>query len=231
MLKFCLVENPMAKDEKNFVAVVSSIKTVGLEELLQDMVDEGTGLTRPQALAYFEKMTQLTKRYLEKGFFVTTPLFRYRTSITGTFDTKLDFFDATKHTLKISSTAGPRIRQLSTVPPLTKVSVSKTSPEIIMFTDSITDECNSIATPGEMAMIEGTNLKFDKKDLKQGIFFVPVADPTTEYRASGYSGIKPSVFHLRVPELEEGDYKVVIRANTPNDKEMVDGTLDAVISI
>mgnify|MGYP000867925226 CR=1 FL=1 len=229
MLKYCLIDNRMSKDGKNCVAIVSSAKTVDLDELLDDIVAEGTGLTRPQALAYFEKMTQLILRYLGKGYFVTTPLFRFRSSIPGVFIDKLDFFDPTRHKIKVSASAGTRVQYLNAFIDPVKVSASKTSPVILQFIDSATDEINTSGIPGGTARVLGTNLRFDKTDPKQGIFFVSVADPAVEYRASIYSGIRPSEIHVTIPELEPGEYTVMIRCMTPNNKEMVTGTLDAVI--
>ena len=229
MLKYCLIENPLAKDEKNFIALVRSSKTIDLDQFLNDMVDEGTGLTRPQALAYFEKITQLTIKYLQQGYFVTTPLFRYRASIPGVFNSKNDYFDSSKHVVKVTSTAGARIRNLSSITNPSKVLVSKTSSEIFYFIDSATDEINLTGVSGGTAKILGSKLRFEKSDPKQGIFFVSVVNPAIEYRASVYSGIKPSEIHVSVPELEPGEYKVVIRNMTPNNKEMVTGTLDATI--
>jgi hypothetical protein len=229
MLKYCLIDNRMSKDGKNCVAIVSSRNVINLDELLDDIVAEGTGLTRPQALAYFEKMTQLILRYLGKGYFVTTPLFRFRTSITGVFNDKLDTFDPTRNRIKISTTAGTRIQYLNSFVDPEKVSTSKTSPEIFHFIDSATDEINTSGIPGGTARILGTNLRFDKTDPKQGVFFVSVADTNIEYRASIYSGIRPSEIHLTIPALEPGEYTVVIRNMTTNNKEMVTGTLDAVI--
>lgn len=229
MLKYCLIDNQMSKDGKNCVAIVRSAKTINLDELLDDIVDEGTGLTRPQALAYFEKMTQLILRYLSKGFFVTTPLFRFRSSIPGIFNNKLDTFDPTRHKIKVSATAGSRVQCLSTFIDPVKVSTSKTSPEIFQFIDSATDEINISGVSGGTARILGNQLRFDKTDPKQGIFFVSVADPAVEFRATIYSGIKPSEIHVTIPALEPGEYTVMIRNMTLNNKEMVTGTLDAVI--
>lgn len=229
MLKYCLIENQLAKDEKNFVALVRSSKTVSFEEFLNDMVDEGTGLTRPQAIAYFEKMTQLISRYLSKGEFVNTPLFRFRSSIPGKFTSKNDSFDPIRHKIKVTCTAGTRIQSMTSVTDPVKVQVSKTSPEIFYFIDSVTDDVNSTGTSGGTARIVGCQLRFDKADPKQGIFFVSVADPAVEHRASVYSGIKPAEVHATMPVLEPGEYKVVIRTMTPNNKEMVTGTLDANI--
>jgi hypothetical protein len=229
MLKYCLIENPLLKDGKSFIALARSSKTVDLDQFMNDMVDEGTGLTKPQALAYFEKMIQLTVKYLQQGYFINTPLFRYRASISGVFDGKNDTFDPARHEIKLSSTAGSRIRNLNLTVDPNKVSVSKTSPQIFCFIDSATDESNTTGTSGGIAKIQGVNLKFDKTDLKQGIFFVSVANPETEVRASVYSGIRPSEIHISVPVLEAGEYKVVIRNMTANNKEMVSGTLEATI--
>lgn len=41
MLKYCLIDNQLSKDEKNYVAIVRSSKTVNLDEFLDDMVEEG----------------------------------------------------------------------------------------------------------------------------------------------------------------------------------------------
>jgi hypothetical protein len=229
MFKYCLINNPLAKEGKNFVALVRSEKTINLDRFLKDMVDEGTGLTRPQALAYFEKMTQLVLRYLEQGYFVSTPLFRYRTSIAGIFDQKYELFDRSKHVINITASAGTRIRSLATIEDPVKVSVSKTSPEIFMFVDSVTDECNITGTSNDLAVILGSQLSFDKTDLKQGIFFISVANPANEFRSAVYSRIKPSEINFKTPNLEPGEYNVVIRNMTPNNREMVSGTLETTI--
>lgn len=228
MLKYCLIDNQLSKDEKNCVAIVRSEKTINLDEFLNDMVEEGTGLNRPQALAYFEKMTMLTIKYLQKGYFVSTPLFRYRSSISGVFSTKNDSFDPTKHEINITSTAGTRIRNLGSIVTPTKVAVSKTSPEVFYFICSSTDEINSTGISGGSARILGTNLRFDKTDPKQGVFFVSAEDSSIEYRATLYSGIKPSEIHVTIPTLNPGDYKVVIRSLTKKE-ELITGTLDGVV--
>jgi len=216
MFKYCLINNPLAKDGKNFVAMVRSEKTVDLNRFIKDMVDEGTGLTRPQALAYFEKITQLVMRYLE-------------TSIAGTFNQKNEHFDRSKHAINITASAGTRIRSMATIEDPLKVSVSKVSPDIFLFIDCATEECNITGTANSLALIQGTQLSFEKSDLAQGVFFVSTTDSTKEYRAMIYSRIKPSEINFLVPDLEPGEYKVVMRNMTPNNKEMVTGTMEATI--
>jgi hypothetical protein len=43
MFKYFLLSNPLAKEEKNFVALSRSNRTIKLERMLDDMVEEGTG--------------------------------------------------------------------------------------------------------------------------------------------------------------------------------------------
>lgn len=68
-------------------------------------------------------------------------------------------------------------------------------------------------------------MNFDKADMTQGIFFVSVADPTKEYRVMHYSRIKPSEINFLIPEMEAGEYKVVIRTLHAENKEPISGIL------
>ena len=57
MLTYRLIENPLAKDEKNYIALVNSPETKTLKHLIDVIIAEGTGLTRPQ-LWLILKITQ-----------------------------------------------------------------------------------------------------------------------------------------------------------------------------
>jgi len=231
MLKYCLIENPMPKGEQDYIASVACNKIIKMDHYIDDMVAEGTGLTRPQAIAYFEKLIQLTERYLKKGNFISTPLFRYRTSISGTFTSKGDKFDPDRHLIKISSTPGSRIRNIKMVAELKKESVIPYSPEIYQVIDSITDEINSCVSSGNLATIQGRQLKFDKHNQNQGIFFISDINPKLETRASVYSGIKPSEVHFVVPILAKGTYKLVFKSNAPVSGKKVTALLDEHITV
>ena len=52
MINYSLVENVLAPNPNGYVAVVSSSETKDLNAVIDFMIAEGTGLTRPQALAY-----------------------------------------------------------------------------------------------------------------------------------------------------------------------------------
>ena len=50
-----LMENKMTGDAHQCVALISGSEVKNMDDVIDSKVAEGTGLTRPQALAYFEK--------------------------------------------------------------------------------------------------------------------------------------------------------------------------------
>jgi hypothetical protein len=114
---------------------------------------------------------------------------------------------------------------------LNKESVIPYSPEIYQVIDSLTDEINSCVHSGNLATIQGRQLKFDKHNQNQGVFFISDTNPKLETRASGYSGIKPSEVHFIVPVLPKGTYKLVFKSNTPVSDKKVITILDENITV
>ncbi len=67
-LKFALFKNRLVKDTNAYRAIVQEQKSIDLAQLIDEMVAEGTGLTRPQALAYCEKLFSLCEHYVLQGY-------------------------------------------------------------------------------------------------------------------------------------------------------------------
>jgi len=231
MLKYSLVNNAVAGDTNACVAVVYSPESRNLDDVISYMVSEGTGLTRPQALAYFEKLTQTILYYVGQGHSVTTPLFRVRPTISGLFNSKNDGFDASRHQINIRATAGLRLREQVSDIKLEKVKISPQAPVPGTFIDASSGESNLAATPGGIGLLQGNLLRFDSNDTKQGIFFVPVNASLNEVRVEIYSGIKPSEIHFQIPNMQTGDYYMVVRALSKNGKVIREGKLESVISV
>jgi len=231
MLKYCLLENPMATDSTNFVAYVSSPENKNLDDVINYMIAEGTGLTRPQAMAYFEKLTQTILYFVGEGHSVTTPLFRVRPTITGLFKNMQDNFDPTRHQVNIRTTTGLRLRTFSAGIKMEKSSSNSQSPAPTTFIDAITKESNLTATAGGIGALYGTLLRFDPDDVQQGVFFAPVDTPETEVRAVGYSRVKPAEIHFQIPNLQQGEYIISVKAISKNGKIINTGKLNASITV
>jgi hypothetical protein len=109
MIKYQLRKNLLVSEESNYIAYVKCMATKSIDDLVTKMVEEGTGLTRPQALAYFEKLTQIVISFLEDGCAVNTPLFMVRPTLKGVFSKYSDIFDPGKLKLSFTIRAGSRM--------------------------------------------------------------------------------------------------------------------------
>lgn len=227
MLKYCLIENSLAKEGKNYVALVTSPETKTLEDLIDVIIAEGTGLTRPQALAYFEKITQTVLGFLKDGHRVVTPLFAVRPTIKGTFNDADDSFDKARHSINVRLLAGKRLRGLSAEFLLVKSDISTYQPLLKKFIDAATVSVNSKATPNAIGTITGNYLQCDVLDLEQGVFFVPVNKPDTQIRAMIYSRVFPKELSFNVPALDAGEYRVLVKTKPKADllSSLLNGTI------
>jgi hypothetical protein len=225
MIKYCLVENALSENNKNYLAKVYRLENKDLDDVIKYMVEEGSGLTRHQAMAYFERLSQAVMRFTEEGCSVSTPLFQVRTTISGVFDDLFDCYDADRHQLHIRVSAGKRLQKFTKKIKVKKVSKSLNSPCLKSFIDAVSDKENLTATPGSLGKLVGSNLKFDPNDTRQGVFFVSCENNRVQYRAAVYSGVTPSAVHLQIPILPVGKYSVEIRSLSRSKKNLMSDLL------
>ena len=101
------------------------------------------------------------------------------------------------------------------------MSKSPRSPMLMAFIDSINGNTNQTATSGSLGKLEGSNLKFDPNDDKQGVFFKSSEAPHIQFRAAVYSGVTPSAVHLKIPTLPVGEYGIEIRCLSRSKKNLM----------
>lgn len=232
MIKYVIADNSITGDKESCYAVVSSLETINLDDIITHMIEEGSGLTRPLALAYFERLTQSIIHFASHGYSITTPLIRVRPTIVGTFNGERDTFDPERHKIKIRGTEGQRLREMRiNIQSVTKVSDSLHSPVLDTFIDGDTDHKDSTVTSKGGAVLIGKRLKFDKKDTRLGLFFVPINDPKNKIRVLYYSGIKPSEIHFSIPALPAGNYKLMVKTLSRNGKKILSESLEDSLQV
>ena len=231
MLKYALVENALTLNPNRCVAVVSSPETKDLNAVIDFMIAEGTGLTRPQALAYFEKLIQTIEYFVGQGHRVTTPLLRVRPTISGVFTGPDDSFDPSRHTINIRTSSGLRLLDLATKIKLEKVNASQSIPVLLSFIDGINKRVNTSAVSDGYATIIGKFLKFDPSDSRLGVFFILSDDLSNEIPMPGYLEIQPSKLHFKMPVLSAGAYKVVVKTLSRNGIDILQGELKPTIHV
>jgi len=220
----------MNPEKGGYIAKVSQWAKTDLDDIMDYMVAEGTGLTRPQALAYFEKLVQSFEHFIELRGGVSTPLCRVQTTISGVFRDKGDKFDPKRHQINLRITPGTRLEDLKNRLKLEKENNRDHTPSPELFIDSCSETENKSATPQSMAMLKGHDLKFDPKDLRQGIFFVPETG-VDNIRVNIYSIIRTTEIVFSVPHLLPGNYTVVVRAIMRRHKSVRGGVLQRMITV
>ena len=231
MIKYLLIRNGMAIKANSCIALVSSPEVKDLNDVITHMIAEGTGLTRPQALAYFEKLTQTIEYFVKEGHRVITPLIKVRATISGVFENEKDNFDRSRHTINVRATSGSRLKELPTKIKLEKVQIASQIPIPQLFTDGSSEETNLSASSGGIAVLRGCLLKFDPADSELGIFFVSTDDPNNETRVDVYSGIKPSEIHFQIPNLPSGTYTIAVKTRFRNGLSILRGEMRTNVTV
>lgn len=230
MLKYILLKNHMAKGDEKYVALVTNTGTKNLDDIIEMMIDEGTGLTRPQALAYFERLMQSIAFWLSQGYAVNTPLVKFKASITGKFYEEYDLFDPERHQIRLRSTPGSRFNDLLELIKPERVRISDQSPAVTNFIDVCSNTNNEQISSGGIAMVRGTQLAFDKDDQTQGIFLQPIDESEPEVRIETYAKILPKEVHLQLPAIAAGEYVCTVRTRGRNGKVLCTGSLKTTLT-
>ena len=231
MVKYALRENTLGDDSKGCLAVVSAVGFANLEAVIGHMIDEGTGLTRPQAMAYFEKLTQSVEFFIRLGFSVSTPLFRSRATISGNFKNKYDSFDPERHQINVRTISGIRLNKLEKGLASVKTKLNRLFPSPDVLTDSTSDTENSRITSGGIAVLRGSLLKFDPKDSQQGIFFVAADNPAEEIRAENYTTIRSNEVNFQIPALDTKNYFLVVKSDYYSWTNVRKGEMESILTV
>ena len=231
MIHYSLIKNTMNSDSYECIAVVNQGAKTDLDQIIDYMVAEGTGLTRPQALAYFEKLVQAFEHFIAIRGGVSTPLCNVRTTITGVFRDRGDNFDPKRHSIQLRIAPGSRLKELKSELKLKKENSQEHTPYPVLFIDSVTGTINQLATPQSIATLKGAKLKFDPADSAQGIFFISENGLKANIRVNVYSSIRTTEVHFMIPALPTGNYTVVVQALMRRHKYIRGGILNHILTV
>ena len=108
---------------------------------------------------------------------------------------------------------------------------SKTQDDVIdlYMNDLGSGARNETLTPGNIAQLKGSRLKFDPADAAQGIFLV--APNGSETRVATVSRNKPAQLDFLVPALPAGTYRVEVRAALYKTNGLRKGALPAELMV
>lgn len=228
-LKFALFENHLTSDPNDYMAVVQDVPAKTQDDVINLMIGRGSTVTKAEALSVFEEYGNAIEQLIKEGCSINTPLFNLSPSVKGTFTGPDDTFNSARHTVKLNITPGIRLRVMSQQVSVERVKGVSPGPIPDSLDDLGTGTSNEQLTPGNIAQLRGSLLKFDPEDPAQGIFLI--ANDGSEFKVATIARNKPAQIDFLVPALKSGEYRLEIRAVIYKGKELKKGTLPFSLSV
>jgi hypothetical protein len=218
-IKFSLIPNHLTDDPSDYMAVVQDQQTRTMEDIIDEMADRGSTVTKADILSVMEDYQSVLAKFLSNGDRINTPLFKTSASISGVFEDQTDGFDRSRHYVRLNVNPGSRIGEIAEDLPVEKVSVTKVQPVLELFKDFSTATQNDTITPGSSGEVRGSHLKLDTTDSDQGIFFI--ASDGTETKVDMVMRNMPANLIFMIPDsLASGEYEIEVR-NTPRGHDTI----------
>ncbi|WP_321281010.1 DNA-binding domain-containing protein [Marinifilum fragile] len=213
-LRYGLGLNHLTEAPNDYTAVVTDSTNINVTKIMERMIGKGSTVTKAEGLSVIEEFEYAVVEEVKNGNIVSTDLFRISPSISGVFEDENDSFDPSRHSINLNISPGPRLQEIISKIELKKVALSSAEPVIEKFVDLKTKVENESFTPGQIASIKGSLLKFNEEDNNQGVFFIAVDG--TETRVTEFVKNKPSELMFFVPDgLTIGNFQLEVR-NTPH---------------
>lgn len=210
-LRYALRPNALDNDPNAHVASVVAARSMTLDDIISEMISRGSTVTRAEALSVLEEYSLAVKALLCRGHRVNTPLHNFRLSIQGVFEDEDAPFEPGRHRVRVNISPGQYLRDIGPLVTLERVSLGRVIPEPLRFRDMVTDQRNSVVTPGGLGRLTGKRLKYDEADPAQGIFFID--DDSAETRVEVFENNTPRKLAFLIPStLAAGTYRLEVRA-------------------
>jgi len=223
-LRYGLIPNHLTDDPDDYMGIVTNNEAVTAEKIVEQMVGKGSTVTKAEALSVTEEFEYAVVEAVKNGNSVNTQLFKINPSVSGVFTDKHDGFDPARHAIRLNLNAGSRLSKAIADIELRKVEITSPQPVVQQFIDLKTKVVNESFTPGQVAALRGSLLKFDEEDNTQGIFFI--AADGAETRVSNMIKNKPSELMFLVPDsLTTGTFQLELRTIFHHSKAMKKGRL------
>lgn len=228
-LEYALFENHLTSDPDDYMAVVQNQQSKMQEDIIDLMIGRGSTVTKAEAFSVLEEYAAAIEQLIREGDGINTPLFNLSPSIKGVFTGADESFNPARHAVKINISAGTRLKKVASEITLKRIQGVSPQPDLLYLDDLGTDTRNEMLTPGNIAQLKGSRLKFDLTDPTQGVFLI--SETNQEFRVNTVSRNKPAQIDFLIPQLAPGNYRIELRSVIYKGKELRTGTLPCELSV
>ncbi|MFV0378812.1 MAG: DUF4469 domain-containing protein [Mangrovibacterium sp.] len=113
---------------------------------------------------------------------------------------------------------------------VSRVQGTSPQPDPLYLDDLGSGARNDTLTPGNIAQLKGSRLKFDPADVLQGIF-IQSTNGVSETRVHIVSNNKPSQLDFLIPPLAPGLYRLEVRAILYKTSSLRKGSLPVELTV
>ena len=224
---YSLLKHNITSETSKFYARVQPYKSMGLDDIITDMKERGTGSSETDMRATLQLFFESVTKMISNGYNVNLPVANFKPGLTGLFDSLLDTYDPARHALKVNVSAGymPLLALRDAV--AEKVKSSTPKPDILAFMDLQSGLSNERATPNTIGTIIGSELKYNPDNAEEGIFFVNGTTTKVQLVATRTEG--KLVFNI--PQLAPGSYTLEVRKAYKATNEIRIGALSELLIV
>ena len=173
-IKYYLHPTNLHKGDTYYTARVIKTQTLGLQDLLEEMRNRGTTVSDTDTLAVVHLMTEVIFDAISRGRHYNLPFGNFSLGVTGRFESSDAPFDKKKHRFTAKATIGKELRRRVKKGRLVPKKAAKpiSGPIFYSYENYETGERNKTVTPNGIGTLAGHDMKFDKADPEQGVFFI-----------------------------------------------------------
>lgn len=235
-IKAYLYENFLTENPNDFVARVSSERTLDTGDICKAAVSRGGADTTAQAMEHNVNLFFKEMGYqMCDGYSINTGYFTAGTVIKGVFDSPKEQFDPKKHSINFQFNQGAMlIKELPTIQ-VEILGVAEVGSYIAQVTDVKSGTVNEMLTPGRNLKIIGNKLKIAGNAADNGIYFInQTSGASTKVETSDIVVNNPSELIIIIPTLAAGGYRIEVKTQYANGsilKESRTASFDKVLTI
>ncbi len=230
-IKYALFPQTLTSDPNDYIASVQLTNSADLEKIAEQILTNGSVLSKSDILALLEASVVATIALLRDGQRVTFGgLCDLMPSIQGTFNGQNDSFDPTRHRVTVGGGPGFRVRdEVEKNAAVEKVEAVKPEPNPTSYRDFQTGTENDLITPGSIGTLIGYRLKVNPAAADEGLFILNATTGASVARIATFQKNKPGELVWLNPAaaaLPVGSYRLEVRARVDGGLQLRSGSLD-----
>lgn len=210
-LKAWLRPNLLTKEDKtDFIAVPITNGSVGVEEIIDSIKQDGMEVTKETALNVIQRYNGKVIELLQNGHNVNTGLVYLQPTIKGVFFDKT--WNPEKHKVNIAVTLGQALRKAIEQVVVEILGTQSDIAEILSIIDKFTGKTDGSLTKGKVSELKGSHLKVVGEHPSIGIKFRNIDNNAeTKVDTADIVTNSPSQLMIMVPTtLEAGQYELSV---------------------